>query len=210
MAEDGQSALFNSQKNHYDVIILDLNMPLLDGLELSHKIRSSTNPNQFCPILIISANLDLLSAEKIKQAGINECLQKPFSETSLQHKIKLLLNPATTEPVNWHKLTKQVSGKIAVAEEILQQFLVELDENALLLEMALLKNDFKNALEMTHKLLGGSQFCALDKLSHILHELESLFKIETSCTPQLFMLFGQLKLIHHTLKLRIPLTSLAS
>lgn len=193
MAENGQNALTLTENNLFDLIIVDLNMPLLNGLQLSEQIRTPQNPNHFSPILIVSANLDFLSTKNISACGINESLQKPFDEKTLLHKIKLLITPLSSELVNWQKLSHQVSGNMVVAKELLMQLFLELIEDEKLLEKAILDNNLSEAELLAHKLLGASKFCALEKLSPSLKQLELLLSEQKSATPEVFALFCRLK-----------------
>jgi CheY-like chemotaxis protein len=67
----------NSDKK-FNIILLDLHMPKLNGLEAARMIRQHSLLNKHSPIVLISANSSDLSAIDIKKSGIDFCLQKPI------------------------------------------------------------------------------------------------------------------------------------
>ncbi len=78
-AENGQIALDMFHKNHYDLIIADFDMPLLNGLELIKKIRKV---NKEIPIMILSGYLREFLLDKIKEEGIF-FVKKPFDPDNI-------------------------------------------------------------------------------------------------------------------------------
>jgi CheY-like chemotaxis protein len=77
LAEDGPSALSQTRKQHYDLIILDVMMPGLDGFELCGKIRE-TPANSSTPVLFVTAMTEFDSRTKSLSMGGNDLMGKPF------------------------------------------------------------------------------------------------------------------------------------
>ena len=70
-------ALFNEKQP--DVVLMDIRMPVMDGLEATRRIRTCTHPRgATVPIIAISANAFADDIQKAKNAGMNEHLAKPF------------------------------------------------------------------------------------------------------------------------------------
>ena len=86
-ASNGQEALemfIRSQENYYQVILMDIRMPVLDGLEATAKIRSMDRVDaQTVPIIAMTANAFDLDKELSKQAGMNAHLAKPIEPVRL-------------------------------------------------------------------------------------------------------------------------------
>ena len=86
-ASNGQEALemfIRSQENYYQVILMDIRMPILDGLEATAKIRSLDREDaQSIPIIAMTANAFDLDKELSKQAGMNAHLAKPIEPAKL-------------------------------------------------------------------------------------------------------------------------------
>jgi CheY-like chemotaxis protein len=80
VAEDGEKALALHEKGKYDLVIVDLALPGMDGLELARRIRVR-NPQQ--PIIMITAHKETVTNDK-RKANIDAILGKPFSPQQLQ------------------------------------------------------------------------------------------------------------------------------
>ena len=73
----------------YDMILMDVQMPVMDGLEAARRIRSSENPlGQVIPILAMTANAFLEDMQKSKEAGMDEHLSKPVDIDALEQTVK--------------------------------------------------------------------------------------------------------------------------
>ena len=78
-AKNGKEVIKLIEKENFDLILMDINMPIIDGMECSKKIRSMENPEKSqIPILAITGNARNYSMDEFKSAGINEYLQKPL------------------------------------------------------------------------------------------------------------------------------------
>lgn len=86
LAENGLVALEAFNKKHYDIVLMDLQMPVMDGLEASTKIRQNTEIKQ--PIIVaMTANMMNDCQEECDEAGMDDYLGKPFQ---LEAFVKLL------------------------------------------------------------------------------------------------------------------------
>ena len=74
----GEQAVDMADTKKFDLILMDFQMPVLDGMEASKKIRHGNGPNSSTPIFAISADLPEDSAEKSKKSGMNGFIMKPF------------------------------------------------------------------------------------------------------------------------------------
>ncbi len=77
-ARDGQEAFeyYEENKDDIELIVTDLNMPIMDGFELIKKIRST---NSETPIIVCSANIQEKTLTKVKELGANDLIAKPDS-----------------------------------------------------------------------------------------------------------------------------------
>lgn len=87
-AEDGEEALEQFEVNEYDLIVLDLNLPKVDGMEVLRIIRRS---NRTVKILILTARSDIEDRVKGLDDGGNDYLVKPFDFKELEARIRCLL-----------------------------------------------------------------------------------------------------------------------
>ncbi|WP_282875970.1 response regulator [Pseudomonas peli] len=79
--EDGQQAFAASQKESFDVVITDCNMPVMDGYELTRRIRADEQEAKRVPCLIIgfTANAQMEERQRCLAVGMDDCLFKPVS-----------------------------------------------------------------------------------------------------------------------------------
>ncbi len=78
--KNGKQVLDKLQKQSYDILLLDINMPIMDGMECARRIRAleDTQLAQI-PIVAITGNAKNYTMEDFKNVGINEYLQKPLN-----------------------------------------------------------------------------------------------------------------------------------
>ena len=87
-AENGQIALDILAKQEFDLILMDLHMPVMDGIEATKQIRKSDNPKiQNIPIVALTAAIMSESHDKIEDLKINDYVLKPFKPHDLFERI---------------------------------------------------------------------------------------------------------------------------
>jgi two-component system, sensor histidine kinase LadS len=93
IAGNGEEALEALQREHYDIVLMDLQMPVMDGYEATECIRRGEAGEAYTNIPIIAVTADTTESTKIKvrQIGINEYMAKPIDQTALYEKILELL-----------------------------------------------------------------------------------------------------------------------
>src|ERR1051326_3724550 len=97
VAPNGDDALHLMQKEAFDLLILDLNLPVVSGSEVLQKVRSADreNPilseNRDIPILILTATDEVAERVACLDAGADDYLTKPFSFSELSARIRAVL-----------------------------------------------------------------------------------------------------------------------
>ena len=91
VAEHGGKALKMVQQKEYDLVLMDLQMPVMDGYETTRKIRQLTG-EYFAGLPIIALTASPLEdiRQDILASGMNDCLSKPFNFDDLYQKIRNL------------------------------------------------------------------------------------------------------------------------
>jgi len=89
IADNGQIAVEKYQENNYDIILMDIQMPVMNGIIASQKIRATSS----VPILALTANASQPEEEKCLSVGINDYLSKPFKPQELYNRIMAILSP---------------------------------------------------------------------------------------------------------------------
>ncbi|WP_374948716.1 ATP-binding protein [Mucilaginibacter sp.] len=102
---NGQDAVAKVIANTYDVLLMDLHMPLMDGYEATFVIRGLTDPAKGqLPVIALTASVSHNIYDKIKEAGMNDYLSKPFQSSALYQKLEVFntakLARITSEGIN--------------------------------------------------------------------------------------------------------------
>jgi CheY-like chemotaxis protein len=88
VVEDGQQAVEKVTTNHYDLVLMDLQMPVLDGYEATRKIRELSDERfRRLPIIALSASTRVGLEDKLEYAGFTDFASKPFDPEELFAKI---------------------------------------------------------------------------------------------------------------------------
>jgi CheY-like chemotaxis protein len=90
-AKNGKQVMDMLGKDDYDIILMDINMPQMDGMECSRAIRGMDDEKKSqVPIVAITGNARNYSMDDFKDAGINDYLQKPLDFDKLVDLVKSL------------------------------------------------------------------------------------------------------------------------
>jgi PAS domain S-box-containing protein len=88
VADNGQIAVDLVAKNDYDIILMDIQMPIMDGQEATQYIRTKLPPEKWkIPILAMTAHAHISKDEKYKEMGMDDFVLKPFDPQQLFNKI---------------------------------------------------------------------------------------------------------------------------
>lgn len=90
MAQDGIEALESINKNMPDLLLLDIMMPNMDGIECCKKIKSNTDLKDIKIIMVTTKN-EYVKVKEAFAAGCNDYISKPIDKTELIKKVKDLL-----------------------------------------------------------------------------------------------------------------------
>ncbi len=100
IANNGEEALAAMAERHYDLVLLDIHMPVMDGLTAAKKIRE--NPNyRHTTIIAASADVTTDAREAADEVGFDSWLAKPFTRSSLEELLKHH-QPTTGQAINRH------------------------------------------------------------------------------------------------------------
>ena len=89
--KNGVEVLEELKKHPCDLILMDIHMPIMDGMECAREIRSSKNE---VPIVAITGNANNYSIDDFKEAGINDFLPKPLNYDHMLEIVKNYLGDA--------------------------------------------------------------------------------------------------------------------
>jgi len=90
--EDGEAALNEVLNNHYDLVLMDVNMPIMDGILATEKIRELSFPKNQVPILALTANAMMEDKRRCIDAGMNGFISKPIKVEKLIEELDVILS----------------------------------------------------------------------------------------------------------------------
>ena len=91
LAPDGVQALEKCEASVYDLILMDVQMPIMGGIEATKRLRADGGPNAKTPIVALTANAMQSDKDACLDAGMNDFLTKPFSKEGLAQCLQRLL-----------------------------------------------------------------------------------------------------------------------
>ena len=109
IAENGQIAVDKLKTKSYDIILMDLQMPIMNGFEATEYIRKTMNSN--IPIIALTADVTTVDLTKCKAVGMNDYIAKPIDERLLYSKIIGLLKKSASLKVNKSKMSSELKIK---------------------------------------------------------------------------------------------------
>ncbi|MEJ5259413.1 MAG: response regulator [Anaerohalosphaeraceae bacterium] len=175
---NGQEAVELCRKEKFDLILMDLQMPILDGFEAIRQIRADSF-NQKTPILAMTASGQKGDDLKALDAGCNDCLGKPISRERLQRKV-------------WRLLAQQKQLKAAETggeilsflegdpdyQKAVETFVENLPAKIEEMRKAFEKRDWKELAFKAHALKGLGGFAGFPVFTEKAKDLEETVKAE--------------------------------
>lgn len=190
-AESGQRACQLVYEQHFDLILMDIHMPVMDGFETTRNIRKSDGHNQNTPIVALSAHFLLSERESFSQVGINDYLTKPINEHQLRatiykwtqqgiiHESDAKPNVPKTEEaeetmasIDWALSKRLAGGKEDLAQEMLNMLASSLPNEQKTINLAFANKDYDALREYVHKLHGACCYCGVPRLKRLAKQLE--------------------------------------
>lgn len=182
LTSNGNDALSACQHDHFDLLLVDVHMPVKNGIDTVDALRKSNNLNAKLPILAITADILQHEEKGLFKAGANKLLIKPLDEEELLKNIcQQLRIQAPAESVETTKASDDLSA-VVFRKEI--QSLLESAKNSLESENII------QLREAIHQLLGIAGVFKLNPLEDQVKQLHLLVK--TNCLEQVSMLIDQI------------------
>jgi signal transduction histidine kinase/CheY-like chemotaxis protein/HPt (histidine-containing phosphotransfer) domain-containing protein len=174
-ATNGKEALYEFSKTKIDLVLMDCQMPVMNGYEAAKAIRQS---HKIIPVLAMSATADKTEKDKCIEAGMKTLLLKPIGIETLVKELKnnLLFDPAfiLDETINQLKASIGAVG----TSRVLQSFLEDLPKSEQSIEQSLQQNDLDSLHRIGHRYKSSSLTVGAKGLSSIFKKLEKTQNIE--------------------------------
>jgi PAS domain S-box-containing protein len=199
---DGWEAVKAVRQHHYDLVLMDVQMPVMDGYEATRLIRQSGY--QQLPIVALTANAIKGEYEKCRKAGMNGYVSKPFEEDELIKTLAGMLGGTETMPPAERPI---IAGKGLYSLEKLQQispddpvflakmlrlFLAEIPAAVQDIREAYEGHDLKKVQALAHRIKPALDNLCIQSLTNEIRELEQMAK-EGNDLPRMEAIIQQLE-----------------
>ncbi|MEA3370620.1 MAG: response regulator [Campylobacterota bacterium] len=208
IASDGIEALQKIKSKFYDIVLMDIQMPLMDGIEATKHIREFEDDYfKDIPIIALSANALVGDRDKSLKAGMNEHITKPINPKKLFKTMKKFLNlkddlsneTSTTNQTNYKYINQlpnsifeikeamyRINGNETAYIKILKQFSKKYINVIDDIEELILNNKTKELEAKVHELKGISGNISANQLFSILNSIDLLLKQNTIPPKEMF------------------------
>lgn len=177
----GQDAVNQCQTQEFDLILMDVQMPGMDGIQATREIRKSP-VNMGTPIIAVTAHAFKEEQERLLASGMDDYLPKPIEVELLINLIKSWchsIEPGEIElpSVDWQLALKRANQNQETAKEMLEGFITLLPEAIDTLSALWEEQDYNKLKTEVHKLHGACCYTGLPRMQHLAHEAESALKL---------------------------------
>jgi PAS domain S-box-containing protein len=166
-AENGQKALQAVQEQEFDIILMDLQMPVMDGYEATQAIRKLGGKYEVLPIIALTADVVSDVREKVRKSGMNDYLSKPIDPDQMNRTIARHL-----------KLHGDVPDEEAAAQNILTLCQILEDYSDDIQFVTTLLNSLKSSfLQLNRQIQETAEQRDVESLRKIIHKLNPTIKM---------------------------------
>jgi len=224
-ASSGFEALGRLQNDTLDLVFMDVQMPGMDGIETTRRIRSLDNANRRIPVIALTAHALAEEQEHLLNSGFDGYLTKPIDQSLIREAIvrhtgyrfpdisarwseqpdgrttheEAQIRPSSrarqSPTVDIMGSVRLAGGKADLAEELLSMLLEHLEEDLTEIQRCLNAKDNAALLERVHRLHGATRYCGVPELRHCAERLETALKREQDDIP--VRISALLDAIHH-------------
>ncbi|MGB5749520.1 MAG: response regulator [Desulfobacterales bacterium] len=201
IAENGQQAVEAYQQNHYDLILMDIQMPIMDGYtatreirKLESEIQNPKSETDLVPIIAMTGNTSEASLDADNSPGINECIRKPAQwdqvllvvqkwidaefSASRGKTLKGVVSPSVRKakenpfPLDLDKAIKEFMGQKEILFGILQDFVNLAGAQVENIRRAVDCSDYGAIVSEAHAIKGGAANLTAYQLADLASDLE--------------------------------------
>ena len=198
-ARSGKNAIEEVLRKRPDLILMDIQMPDMDGMEATRRIRNLSPYYEDLGIIALTAHALPEEKENFMAAGLNDLLTKPIDEEKLANLIKHWTGfspsvmPPDAEPplpenqqqledsmenvVDMEMGTRLAGGKASLAEEMLRMLLQDIPATREHLDKAFHSEDIEEMINAVHHLHGATRYCGVPRLALTTETLETQLKM---------------------------------
>lgn len=200
--DNGYAAVKAVQDEPFDLILMDVQMPGMDGRACTEQIRLWENTQSGNPLPIVALTAHAMANEKraLLHGGMDDYLTKPISERQLaqvvmkwtglslgtprQTQTDLLANSDELKVLDPEEGLRLAAGKADLAADMLSMLLASLEADREAIRAARDADDRNGLIEQVHRLNGASRYCGVPQLRAACQRSETLLKQENPQAQQ--------------------------
>lgn len=188
LAENGEAALAIATQQSFDLILMDMHLPEMDGLTVSQRIHAHPGQlNKDTPIIAITASVMPRDIKRYLDAGLQGVVAKPVHQQKLRQALISACAASTTDRPTTH-LDRQQQGLLAEnpllakslaildkhkVKNLLARFQQQLPADCRTLAEEMTAGDLYETEQLAHKLAGASAMLGFAELSQLVQQIES-------------------------------------
>ncbi|MCP3873845.1 MAG: response regulator [Desulfobacteraceae bacterium] len=197
LAKDGQIAVDLFLKDRFDVVLMDIQMPVMDGYEATSRIRKAEDPQNRIPIIAMTAHAIKGYRKKCLEAGMNDYITKPLKKEMLLSTVtkwfqkeskqitvnNLYMQTPQKDPlvkdhimIDMEKALNEFGNDEEFFHEVFKEFLDIVENQLAMIKTAIGNKDFGTIEKESHAIKGGAANLVAMPLSNAASEMELLGK----------------------------------
>lgn len=184
LAHSGQAALDLCARENFDLILMDIQMPEMDGMETTKRLREHRNTT-LTPIIALTAHALNSEKQEILNSGMNAYLTKPVNESKLLEVIQdwCFSQPSEMESdkslegiFDIDKSLSIVNDQVPIARDMFNMLADSLESEKKLINHHFKQEELSKLIQVVHRLHGASKYCGTPSLTKHAGFLESHLK----------------------------------
>ena len=211
LCDSGHQAVERAKQMPFDLILMDIQMPDMDGIRACELIHQLPHQQQ-TPVIAVTAHAMAGQKEKLLGAGMSDYLAKPIEEERLHNLLlrykpgsgissrvvtpevnEIVVNPNAT--LDWQLALRQAAGKTDLARDMLQMLLDFLPEVRNKVEEQLVGENPEGLVDLIHKLHGSCGYSGVPRMKNLCQLIEQQLRSgtkEEDLEPELLELLDEM------------------
>lgn len=181
VAEQGAQGLELWLARHFDLVMVDCNMPVLNGYDLTRAIRAHEREQAQDPCMVVgfTANAQPEEIQRCRSAGMDDCLFKPISLTALNERLSRISvgrryrgGQAEAPPFDMGSIVALTGDRPEMIEHLINQLISSCREDARELGERVVGDDRREIHDVAHKIKGAARIISANKVIDLCERLE--------------------------------------
>mgnify|MGYP000405330450 CR=1 FL=1 len=194
VAQNGVEAIEKLSVNTYSLVLMDMRMPVMGGMEATRIIRNKLHLD--LPVIALTGNAIKGDQEKCLKAGMNDYLSKPFEQIDLNIILTKWVDLTSKDLENLCDLSslKEMGDPIFI-ERMVDLFMEETTKEIILMEEAVLSKNIPKIKSTAHKLKPSVKYVCIDRIYHDVLTIENWNEGDTQLLQKTDHLISDLRTV---------------